>query len=269
MILDVTELPPRARRIPNIRGLAFDIHRNYLRVRGEYAWRMAPPHTTLELPPRARRIRARARRNTPANRNYLRVRGEYFVTLATSTGCGELPPRARRIRSFGLPLRNLSGTTSACAENTFQHQHDAPRCGNYLRVRGEYKWASGPSLRNSELPPRARRIPHHGWCSAAHNGTTSACAENTIFHRVGRGQSRNYLRVRGEYPRHCITDIKKMELPPRARRIPHYPPPPGHCPGTTSACAENTVNQHQEWEASGNYLRVRGEYGRFLQGDFP
>ena len=52
-----------------------------------------------------------------------------------------------------------------------------------------------------ELPPRARRI--HTWRGGGDGdpGTTSACAENTRF-GLGCGYNvRNYLRVRGEYPK--------------------------------------------------------------------
>ena len=75
----------------------------------------------------------------------------------------------------------MSGTTSACAENT-------PI--NYLRVRGEYA---------HKLPPRARRIPVQGVLEVINVGTTSACAENTRHECGPRRLLRNYLRVRGEY----------------------------------------------------------------------
>ncbi|EFM50266.1 hypothetical protein HMPREF0299_5843 [Corynebacterium matruchotii ATCC 14266] len=71
-------------------------------------------------------------------------------------------------------------------------------------------------------------------------GTTSACAENTVFlGRVFEGQ-RNYLRVRGEYRLVLVTLRICRELPPRARRIQSLQVniPVGN--GTTSACAENT-----------------------------
>ena len=51
---------------------------------------------------------------------------------------------------------------------------------------------------------------------------------------------RNYLRVRGEYRYHA-TKIRGG-------------------PGTTSACAENTLRTIVNRRARGNYLRVRGEY---------
>ena len=138
VILDVTELPPRARRIPNIRGLAFDIHRNYLRVRGEYLNRPGNWYDHGELPPRARRIQETGRlprrsigttsacaENTVSGsvgvlytRNYLRVRGEYCLAKKPHGLHTELPPRARRI-PWGFSYAMLAhGTTSACAENT-------------------------------------------------------------------------------------------------------------------------------------------------------
>ena len=51
-----------------------------------------------------------------------------------------------------------------------------------------------------------------------------------------------------------------MELPPRARRIPHDQTPYHPAAGTTSACAENTPRTGGRSSNPGNYLRVRGEY---------
>ena len=74
----------------------------------------------------------------------------------------------------------LGGTTSACAENTPPH---APMChpkGNYLRVRGEYLVTSWRLMVDRELPPRARRILTQVLYIPTAEGTTSACAENTL-----------------------------------------------------------------------------------------
>ena len=91
-----------------------------------------------------------------------------------------------------------------------------------------------------ELPPRARRIHISCHASTIKTGTTSACAENTILLDASLADSRNYLRVRGEYPRHVDMPYSIMELPPRARRIPEVSPEVQLREGTTSACAENT-----------------------------
>ena len=172
------ELPPRARRIHHQwrrrtrhRGttsacaenthpprLLSRSHRNYLRVRGEYALRRDMPLEQWELPPRARRIHVKGfyqdynngttsacAENTRALlspgrrcRNYLRVRGEYVVAEGELTPDKELPPRARRIPEGKRAWRLSEGTTSACAENT-QPSALGPRgLWNYLRVRGEY-----------------------------------------------------------------------------------------------------------------------------------
>ena len=53
-----------------------------------------------------------------------------------------------------------------------------------------------------------------------------------------------------------------QELPPRARRIHGCALVDGFSRGTTSACAENTELQFYCSGLLGNYLRVRGEYGR-------
>ena len=66
--------------------------------------------------------------------------------------------------------------------------------------------------------------------------------------------------MRGEYsiafPIRSITP----ELPPRARRIPHFGGRHEIFAGTTSACAENTPRTRQQPRHDRNYLRVRGEY---------
>ena len=75
------------------------------------------------------------------------------------------------------------------------------RHGNYLRVRGEYRHTIYANTQVSELPPRARRILEISTLTKSAKGTTSACAENTVLLFLGGGVLRNYLRVRGEYPK--------------------------------------------------------------------
>ena len=53
-------------------------------------------------------------------RNYLRVRGEYSVPTWPRFFCTELPPRARRIQELPHDADAAKGTTSACAENTYE-----------------------------------------------------------------------------------------------------------------------------------------------------
>ena len=91
------------------------------------------------------------------------------------------------------------GTTSACAENTPASALPGDCGGNYLRVRGEYCFTSGPGVSLRELPPRARRIHYSIAYEERYLGTTSACAENTLARHGYEGSERNYLRVRGEY----------------------------------------------------------------------
>ena len=77
----------------------------------------------------------------------------------------------------------------------------------------------------------------------AGDGTTSACAENTQARRQVQCHPRNYLRVRGEYLLMGGVGTGEVELPPRARRIqPNFDLRRGGG-GTTSACAENTLNE--------------------------
>ena len=86
-------------------------------------------------------------------------------------------------------------------------------------MRGEYVRDYWNKIRIMELPPRARRILAKGLVDAVLKGTTSACAENTIFLTLVNTKIRNYLRVRGEYMVETIADNQGEELPPRARRI--------------------------------------------------
>ena len=154
----------------------------------------------------------------------------------------------------------MIGTTSACAENTGQTARRSSPAGNYLRVRGEYCMISMMVFSNMELPPRARRIPLSSHLEAGRWGTTSACAENTVSASVSSGFTWNYLRVRGEYWTNSSGRKIPWELPPRARRI-HGPiPHPTQGFGTTSACAENTLQSLAKVRDRRNYLRVRGEY---------
>ena len=97
----------------------------------------------------------------------------------------------------------------------------------------------------------------------AFDGTTSACAENTMPIQPNPNHYGNYLRVRGEYMCITVCGAAMWELPPRARRIPPTGVGRGIDRGTTSACAENTDFFPFSPAKKGNYLRVRGEYPPF------
>ena len=132
------------------------------------------------------------------------------------------------------------GTTSACAENTGPATAHFAQPRNYLRVCGEYQGNPYPHQYKAELPPRVRRILAGEAQRRTNQGTTSACAENTVFlGRVFEGQ-RNYLRVCGEYLNAPVGKRQNLELPPRVRRILIGICFGLHFLGTTSACAENT-----------------------------
>ena len=172
-------------------------------MRGEYRTCGACERFCGELPPRARRIHCvresiRVKTGTTSAcaentgryscwssriRNYLRVRGEYPISRNRKGSLSELPPRARRIprpmRCQGTPL----GTTSACAENTWDKFCIMASLGNYLRVRGEYHFPFQKYPPTVELPPRARRILTQSQTQITDRGTTSACAENTFATR--------------------------------------------------------------------------------------
>ena len=256
--------------------------RNYLRVRGEYPLLHTASAQESELPPRARRIQGspairrgfpgttsacaentsdQALENVPV-RNYLRVRGEYLEQGFSPGTHEELPPRARRIPYQPTVQLFTLGTTSACAENTGKPPGWCVGHGNYLRVRGEYLMFWSLMWSRMELPPRARRIRHNISANVFLGGTTSACAENTLSRVADIFGMRNYLRVRGEYRLIVWQARAQAELPPRARRILSYHPRGTIAWGTTSACAENTLELKIQPLHVGNYLRVRGEYHR-------
>ena len=138
------------------------------------------------------------------------------------------------------------GTTSACAENTGAFGLPAGSAWNYLRVRGEYLVHRLWLVSESELPPRARRIPYLDISHLCDDGTTSACAENTLTWGCFATRIRNYLRVRGEYLNRNEKLLKHQELPPRARRILLVMGFMASVNGTTSACAENTAPEVTE-----------------------
>ena len=127
-------------------------------------------------------------------------------------------------------------------------------------MRGEYEKTNHKGWCPRELPPRARRILVAFPLVTRLMGTTSACAENTPACGRGIASARNYLRVRGEYFLLSSRCAVRVELPPRARRIPAAKWLGTTMIGTTSACAENTWARAGRELKPRNYLRVRGEY---------
>ena len=192
--------------------------------------------------------------------NYLRVRGEYSFRGKNVVSGLELPPRARKIRRGPREENRNAGTTSAYAENTWCGILVPGRCGNYLRVRGEYEHDGDFFVNHPELPPRTRRILQLDNIPTVPLGTTSAYAENTAVSSVAAMTARNYLRVRGEYSPNPDPVWLSAELPPRTRRIRQFQQLSGLRLGTTSAYAENTQARGSTSGVVRNYLRVRGEY---------
>ena len=174
----IEELPPRARRIPEV---------------------AADPRSLVGTTSACAENTSGGGVEPAGYRNYLRVRGEYFPLPYRIRLTMELPPRARRIPDRDHGFDEMFGTTSACAENTycslFYHQAQ----WNYLRVRGEYLTPLLTPQPYTELPPRARRILACERGFGCGSGTTSACAENTPLGPLNSVCPGNYLRVRGEY----------------------------------------------------------------------
>ena len=130
-------------------------------------------------------------------------------------------------------------------------------------MRGEYEILGMTTGVIMELPPHARRIHFFALQHGVGDGTTSACAENTVVLGGGCFSFGNYLRMRGEYCADCRHTRVPGELPPHARRILTQSTPVKRAAGTTSACAENTVFRVRNASTTGNYLRMRGEYGGY------
>ena len=171
------ELPPHTRRTHAYNCTCSTLN-GALCMRGEYMCRRSFLPRSRELAPRTWRIlpeppfdllicgttSAYAENTRPSvipwgcRGNYLRVRGEYLVTPTGGAKTEELPPRAWRIRKLPGFTCGGDGTTSACAKNTALAFRPSMRRWNYLRVRGEYYKKLFTRVRNSELPPRARRI---------------------------------------------------------------------------------------------------------------
>ena len=108
------------------------------------------------------------------------MRGEYVQEALIILNRGELPPHARRIPQVETLTAAKVGTTSACAENTRPITAQQTTAGNYLRMRGEYELFDRYQVERMELPPHARRIHPLASGACLNNGTTSACAENTL-----------------------------------------------------------------------------------------
>ena len=177
------------------------------------------------------------------HRNYLRARGEYHQA-GGGWGWGvELPPRTRRIHWRFNACSCWHGTTSAHAENTKGFSPIRLSRRNYLRARGEYHHRVDFRLGDGELPPRTRRIRNLSAFRLGFLGTTSAHAENTAARQQQLGSVRNYLRARGEYFLSEAIKEGREELPPRTRRILNKCPCTIVNTGTTSAHAENTLNE--------------------------
>ena len=135
---------------------------NYLRMRGEEAYRIARSTSAWELPPHARRRGATKRVDRdelgitsacaekrpvqPSNRirprNYLRMRGEEFTPTAKAKKSQELPPHARRRENQPAPAVVALGITSACAEKRTPRLFTRTISENYLRMRGEESMAA-------------------------------------------------------------------------------------------------------------------------------
>ena len=262
-VLSTTELPPRTRRILQVEKILLlplgttsahaentdtllghkEYSGNYLRARGEYIGVDPQGRPKGELPPRTRRIlhriiellfkcgttSAHAENTTPST--------------PPGTATGELPPRTRRIQAALKTALDVSGTTSAHAENTLGFALEMLFFGNYLRARGEYPYFKVSDGHITELPPRTRRIRRVFNHYVRQPGTTSAHAENTWWWRNCLVVPGNYLRARGEYKRKKRRCRRRGELPPRTRRIPSAQTISGVQTRTTSAHAENTLNE--------------------------
>ena len=139
-------------------------HRNYLRIRGEEADRIASSASGWELPPHTRRrvivipsFQSKLRTTSAyaeksgqgvyihlACGNYLRVRGEEISVIFLAPSRLELPPHTRRRVLLIRAVNSITGTTSAYAEKRACLPTMTCLSWNYLRIRGEEcrRWGS-------------------------------------------------------------------------------------------------------------------------------
>ncbi len=179
----------------------------------------------------------------------------------------EIPPRARRRAAVSHFDGGSVGNTSACAEKRTATSYHSRSAWKYLRVRGEENGWAFTLKPVMEIPPRARRrAPLRGLCARC-GGNTSACAEKRL--RSGRRflLARKYLRVRGEELCVKYAEPRGEEIPPRARRRAVAQQVQASLEGNTSACAEKSPVWIRSFQATGKYLRVRGE--EHFRDDMP
>ena len=146
------------------------------------------------------------------------MRGEELDSDSVRTSKSELPPHARRRARAGYRMTSRSGITSACAEKRHKAITVSGRRWNYLRMRGEEKWADAARVCHTELPPHARRRVLRHRQNLTSPGITSACAEKSVSINAQRHNARNYLRMRGEERPAPQSITTAWELPPHARR---------------------------------------------------
>ena len=172
----------------------------------------------------------------------------------------ELPPLAREIPKVFREVDNVLGITPACARNTARPRRQMPDRRNYPRLRGEYNFTSSAPLSPSELPPLARGIRYKKPVHGVGDGITPACAGNTLKQSAPTAPTRNYPRLRGEYPSFTVLSPSLPELPPLARGIPSDSRALHLEHGITPAYAGNTPGALRGRGRLWNYPRSLGEY---------
>ncbi|SQG55664.1 Uncharacterised protein [Corynebacterium ulcerans] len=211
---------------------------NYLRIRGEKAFRLRRCQIQQELPPHTRRkVNHHDDRDTSKGtasayaekretlidqlitiKNYLRIRGEKAPSLFRSSPLMELPPHTRRKASSFLREFATVGTTSAYAEKSGRQLPARHWHRNYLRIRGEKAHRRLWQILGAELPPHTRRKVVLAWYDVPESGTTSAYAEKRKPTHYIRIKTWNYLRIRGEKGSFEHYRPADWELPPHTRR---------------------------------------------------
>ena len=168
------------------------------------------------------------------------------------------PPRVRSRHDLPPILADITGITSACAEQTHPVAFGLVPFGDHLRVCGADGVGSSRGLAQLGSPPRVRSRPPPSARTVAMPGITSACAEQTPWQWVGVNGNGDHLRVCGADCALRAAAVSLAGSPPRVRSRQQCKMDGCDRPGITSACAEQTSSISPLRPRPGDHLRVCG-----------
>ena len=179
--------------------------------------------------------------NDGADWDHLRVCGADDGFVSGEFVDSGSPPRVRSRHDLPPILADITGITSACAEQTHPVAFGLVPFGDHLRVCGADGVGSSRGLAQLGSPPRVRSRPPPSARTVAMPGITSACAEQTPWQWVGVNGNGDHLRVCGADSSARLMDVIGRGSPPRVRSRLRPFLHSGRALGITSACAEQTL----------------------------